>query len=339
MWLDRPRLGRLDSRHQRAAGSAPVGLADRGAPRRTWWEESEMGSEDTASLPRPKCPNCDHVGAIGARFCSNCRTRLDASAVADATSALAEPAMDWPSGAQPAIEDQPESGAILVVTRGADAGMRYLLHIPRRRAECARTPGPARAVPRARLRSPGRTRSDRHPVPRSASRQGGRPRGPDARSRSRREGGPCASTCARPARRRARPRGWAPAPPRGNRRSSRAGPAAARHPSPPRPRPTRRPGAPAPGAGDRLHHVHRDRATALRLLLGEPDFAIQRDQVDAVEHLVVVHAAALLHQVGVVVAQVDRGDRAECAGPGDRGGEAMRGDATPMPPCTTGRRR
>lgn len=87
-----------------------------------------MGSEDTASLPRPKCPNCDHLGAIGARFCSNCGTRLDASAVADATGALAEPAMDWPSGAQPAIEDQPESGAILVVTRGADAGMRYLLH-------------------------------------------------------------------------------------------------------------------------------------------------------------------------------------------------------------------
>jgi hypothetical protein len=87
-----------------------------------------MGSEDTASLPRPKCPNCDHVGAIGARFCSNCGTRLDASAVADATSALTEPAMDWPSGAQPAIADLPESGAVLIVTRGADAGMRYLLH-------------------------------------------------------------------------------------------------------------------------------------------------------------------------------------------------------------------
>ena len=87
-----------------------------------------MGSEDTASLPRPKCPNCDHIGAIGARFCSNCGTRLDASAVADATSALAETAMDWPSGAQPAIGDLPESGAVLVVSRGPDAGMRYLLH-------------------------------------------------------------------------------------------------------------------------------------------------------------------------------------------------------------------
>jgi pSer/pThr/pTyr-binding forkhead associated (FHA) protein len=87
-----------------------------------------MGSEETTSLPRPKCPNCDHIGAIGARFCSNCGTRLDASAVADATGALPEPATAAASGAQAVVGDLPESGAVLVVSRGADAGARHLLH-------------------------------------------------------------------------------------------------------------------------------------------------------------------------------------------------------------------
>jgi pSer/pThr/pTyr-binding forkhead associated (FHA) protein len=86
-----------------------------------------MGSDETTSLPRPKCPNCDHVGAIGARFCSNCGTRLDASAVADATGALSESATEAPSSAQPAVGDIPEAGAVLVVSRGADAGARFVL--------------------------------------------------------------------------------------------------------------------------------------------------------------------------------------------------------------------
>lgn len=87
-----------------------------------------MGSDETTSLPRPKCPNCDHIGVIGARFCSNCGTRLDASAVADATGVLPESAAAAASGAQAVIGDVPESGAVLVVSRGADAGARYVLH-------------------------------------------------------------------------------------------------------------------------------------------------------------------------------------------------------------------
>jgi hypothetical protein len=88
-----------------------------------------MGSDDTAALPRPKCPNCDHIGVPGARFCSNCGTRLDASAVADATGAMPETALAGaPSGAIPAVDEIPESGAVLVVSKGPDAGMKHLLH-------------------------------------------------------------------------------------------------------------------------------------------------------------------------------------------------------------------
>lgn len=83
-----------------------------------------MGGDETTSLPRPKCPNCNHVGAIGARFCSNCGFRLDASVVADATGALPGPAADGPTDA---TGEAPASGAVLIVDRGADRGTRFPL--------------------------------------------------------------------------------------------------------------------------------------------------------------------------------------------------------------------
>lgn len=86
-----------------------------------------MGSDDTAALPRPKCPNCDHIGVPGARFCSNCGTRLDANAVADATGAMPD-VSETSSGGIAAVSDLPESGAMLVISKGADAGMKYLVH-------------------------------------------------------------------------------------------------------------------------------------------------------------------------------------------------------------------
>ncbi len=88
-----------------------------------------MGPDETASLTRPKCPNCDTVGVPGARFCSNCGNRLDQSVVADATGAL-PPASgeEMPTGPTPIVADVPESSAVLVIRKGPDTGARYLLN-------------------------------------------------------------------------------------------------------------------------------------------------------------------------------------------------------------------
>lgn len=88
-----------------------------------------MSLDETASLPRPKCPNCDFVGIAGARFCSNCGARLDATAVEGATAAMASVSGNGPdSGAIPVVTERPATGAVLVVRKGPDQGARYGLH-------------------------------------------------------------------------------------------------------------------------------------------------------------------------------------------------------------------
>jgi hypothetical protein len=88
-----------------------------------------MDPDETGSLARPKCPNCNFVGVPGARFCSQCGTRLDESAVADATSALEAVGGQHigHSGAVPVVPVTPERGAVLVVHRGPDEGARFEL--------------------------------------------------------------------------------------------------------------------------------------------------------------------------------------------------------------------
>lgn len=87
-----------------------------------------MGLDDTASLPRPQCPNCDYISVPGARFCSNCGARLDATAVEGATHSLptvgSEEAL---SGPIPVVAMSPETGAILLVIKGPDAGAEFQL--------------------------------------------------------------------------------------------------------------------------------------------------------------------------------------------------------------------
>lgn len=85
-----------------------------------------MGPDETASLPRPKCPNCDYISVPGARFCSNCGARLDAAAVEGATAAIASFA-DGNSGPVPVVSERPSSGAVLVVIKGPDQGTRFAL--------------------------------------------------------------------------------------------------------------------------------------------------------------------------------------------------------------------
>lgn len=86
-----------------------------------------MVSDETMGIPRPKCPNCDFINVTGARFCSNCGTRLDESAVVDATGAMPDLATDdAQSGPNPRIPT-PDKGAILMVRKGPDAGVQFPL--------------------------------------------------------------------------------------------------------------------------------------------------------------------------------------------------------------------
>lgn len=84
-----------------------------------------MAADETAGLERPKCPNCDFVGVLGARFCSQCGTRLDAPG--HGSTAQNPVVIDDASGPIPVVEDLPASGAWLVVRKGPDAGARYPL--------------------------------------------------------------------------------------------------------------------------------------------------------------------------------------------------------------------
>jgi len=84
-----------------------------------------MTADQTASLMRPKCPNCGYIGVPGARFCSNCGTRLDSADFKDATGVMPEGAPE--SGSLPRVGDRPSSGAVLLVVKGANEGARYSL--------------------------------------------------------------------------------------------------------------------------------------------------------------------------------------------------------------------
>lgn len=87
-----------------------------------------MGLDETASLPRPKCPNCDYVSVPGARFCSNCGARLDATAVEGATHSLPSVSPDEAlSGPIPVVGRRPATGAVLVVRKGPDQGVEFQL--------------------------------------------------------------------------------------------------------------------------------------------------------------------------------------------------------------------
>ncbi len=90
-----------------------------------------MGSDETASLARPKCPNCDTIAPLGARFCSNCGTRLDAgdSVATEATGAMTELPTDEPfTGGIATVPDRPDSGAVLVIRKGPYEGTRFTLN-------------------------------------------------------------------------------------------------------------------------------------------------------------------------------------------------------------------
>ena len=89
-----------------------------------------MGSDETASLARPRCPNCATSGVPGARFCSNCGTRLDASAIADATFDIGPLIDEPPSEPIPLPSDRPPAGAVLIVQKGAFAGTAFDLAAP-----------------------------------------------------------------------------------------------------------------------------------------------------------------------------------------------------------------
>ena len=88
-----------------------------------------MGPDETASLPRPKCSNCDTIGVPGARFCSHCGTRLDESAGADSTMSFSETGADEGlTGPNPVVATLPPEATALVVRKGPDTGTQYLLH-------------------------------------------------------------------------------------------------------------------------------------------------------------------------------------------------------------------
>jgi pSer/pThr/pTyr-binding forkhead associated (FHA) protein len=83
----------------------------------------------------PYCTNCGHENPDGARFCSNCGTRLlPAERAAETTSAgltIQDSSDDsdrlLSTEEQAAIEALPPGSALLVVLRGPGAGSRYLL--------------------------------------------------------------------------------------------------------------------------------------------------------------------------------------------------------------------
>jgi hypothetical protein len=77
----------------------------------------------------------------------------------------------------------------------------------------------------------------------------------------------------------------------------------------------------------RLHHVHRDRAASLGQHQRLSYFAVQRDQVDAIDGRLVAGDHRLRQQIGMVVAQVDARHGADRAHARHAPGEPVRGDA------------
>jgi len=59
-----------------------------------------------------------------------------------------------------------------------------------------------------------------------------------------------------------------------------------------------------------LHHVHRHQPLAARNCQRSPDLAVKRDQVQAIELVLVAAVLRLFDQVGVMVPQIDARDRA-----------------------------
>jgi len=81
----------------------------------------------------------------------------------------------------------------------------------------------------------------------------------------------------------------------------------------------------------RLHHVHRDRALALRSRARAADFAVERDQVGGVDQIArigfLVQVLCLRHQVCMAPAQIDGGDGAHATQPGHGRSQSGSGNA------------
>ena len=77
----------------------------------------------------------------------------------------------------------------------------------------------------------------------------------------------------------------------------------------------------------RSHHVHRQHAAASGDRLGRRDFAIEGDEIRAVDRRRVAAVLRRRHEVGVMAPQVDARDRSHRALGRDAAGEPVGGDA------------
>ena len=80
-------------------------------------------------------------------------------------------------------------------------------------------------------------------------------------------------------------------------------------------------------AGHRTHHVDCEHAAAFGQRARTRDFAVERDQVRAVDRGPVATVLRFAHEVGMVPAEIDRRDRADGAVAGDRSREPVCGYA------------
>jgi hypothetical protein len=78
---------------------------------------------------------------------------------------------------------------------------------------------------------------------------------------------------------------------------------------------------------DGAHHVHGNQSAALRDFLRRADLAVERHQVRALDRRAVAQLVGVLHEVGMVAAQVDAGDRADAGCVRDGAGEPVGGNA------------
>ena len=76
-----------------------------------------------------------------------------------------------------------------------------------------------------------------------------------------------------------------------------------------------------------LHDIHRDQAAPLRGVQRGAHFAVQRDQVGAVDGVAVIAFVGLIEQIRVVMAQIDAGDGAYRVLAGNGAGQTVSGHA------------